>query len=147
MGSPSLSPYQSLVNEVHRRMQRLYRCALWMLERGHAEPARQLLAMMAKEFRFHHAVEERRLLPALSRLQPYRAALVARLEADHRHLEEELARLVNLLDQGTDLVLVLKRAERLHEFLVDHLGLEQQQAFLPLEALVALNADAVAPGT
>jgi CO dehydrogenase/acetyl-CoA synthase alpha subunit len=147
MSSQLLSPYRSLVNEVHHRMQRLYRCALWMLERGHADTARELLAMLLKEFEFHHGVEERRLHPVLSRLHPSRSALVARLELDHRHLEEELERLVKLLDMGAEVPLVQKRAERLHQFLVDHLSMEQQQAFLPLETLVVMNADAVAPGT
>lgn len=147
MSSPLLSPYRSLVNEVHRRMQRLYRCVLWMLERDHRDTARELLAMLLKEFEFHHSVEERRLHPVLSRLHPNRSALVARLEADHRHLEEEMDRLVKLLSLGAEMALVLKRAERLQQFLVDHLSLEQQQAFLPLETLAVLNADAVAPGT
>ena len=44
MSSQLLSPYRSLVHEVHRRLQRLYRCALWMLERGHAGTARDMLA-------------------------------------------------------------------------------------------------------
>lgn len=141
-----LSPYRSLVIEVHRRMQRLHHCVLWMLERGHRESARELLLLLRQEFEFHHALEENRLHPVLSRLHPHRSALVARLEADHRHLEEEIERLVNLLALGTETALVLKRAERLQEFLVDHLSLEQHQAFLPLETLVTLNADAVAPG-
>jgi hemerythrin-like domain-containing protein len=106
-----------------------------------------MLATLRLEFQFHHAVEERRLHPLLVRMHPSRDLLVTRLAADHRYLEEELERLVNLLDLGTEVPLVLKRAERLHQFLVDHLGLEQQQAFLPLETLVALNADAIAPGT
>jgi len=147
MSSQLLSPYRSLVHEVHRRLQRLYRCALWMLERGHARTARDMLAALRLEFQFHHTVEERRLHPVLVRMHPSRGPLVARLAADHRYLEEEVERLVNLLDLGTEVPLVLKRGERLHQFLVDHLGLDQQQAFLPLETLVALNADAVAPGT
>ncbi len=147
MSSQALSPYRCLVNEVHHRMQRLYRCALWMLERGHVDTARELLGALTREFEFHHGVEERRLHPVLARLHPSRSALVARLESDHRHLEEELERLVKLLDLGTEVPLVYKRAERLHQFLVDHLSLEQQQAFLPLETMVLVNAEAVAPGT
>lgn len=142
-----LSPYRSLVVEVHRRLQRLFRCVLWMLEKGHRGPAGELIGLLLKELQFHHGLEEVRLHPVLSRLQPSRSNLVARLEADHRHLEEEVQRLGNLLALGTELALVQKRAERLQEFLVDHLSLEQQQAFLPLETLAALNADAVAPGT
>lgn len=142
-----LSPYQSRVVEVHRRLQRLFRCVLWMLEKGHRDPTAEFLGLILKELQFHHGLEELRLHPVLSRLQPSRASLVARLESDHRHLEEEVQRLGNLLALGTDLALVQKRAERLQEFLVDHLSLEQQQAFLPLETLAVMNADAVAPGT
>ena len=145
MSIQALSPYRCLVNEVHQRMQRLYRCALWMLERGHTDTARELLGVLIREFEFHHGVEERRLHPALIRMHPSRTALVARLRADHRHLEEELRRLVKLLDLGTEVPLVCKRAERLHQFLVDHLSLEQQQAFLPLEVLVFMHAEAMAP--
>lgn len=146
MKSPRVSPYRSLVAEVHRRLLRLTACVAWMLERGHRDTASELIRMLSRELQFHHVLASRRLHPVVARLSPPRVVLLTRLEADHRQMAEELERLVGLLAHGCDTALVLKRTQRLHDNLLDHFRLEDQ-AFGPLEGLAALNADMVAPGT
>jgi hemerythrin-like domain-containing protein len=139
---PDLTFYFA-VHEAQRDALVRYRDAVATLTESERVDRGKALARWAKGFRLeldeHHYVEDAFFFPSLRSKVPQAEAVLERLEADHRHLDQLLASwpavakaVCDPAVPFTDARLAAGRfADELHAFIHDHLAVEDQDV-LPL---------------
>jgi len=139
---PDLTFYFA-IHEAQRSALRRYRDAVSTLTEAERGQRGKALARWAKgfvcELEEHHYVEDAFFFPSLRSQVPSAGAVLDRLERDHRHLDDLLARWKSMARALADESVAFgpARAEasafaqELHDFLVGHLDIEDQDV-LPL---------------